>query len=126
MADVFDASDIILSVGESAIAHITSANLSIETSSERVVKPDSPVYGSDVITDVRWNIRGSSFVAYAPGYSFASLKTLMLTRANVSVSMNIAGESVTGSVKIRRLSAGGNTMQSATMNFSFDGQGELS
>lgn len=126
MADVFDASDIILSVGESAIAHITSANLSIETSSERVVKPDSPVYGSDVITDVRWNIRGSSFVAYSPGYSFASLKTLMLTRANVSVSMNIAGESVTGSVKIRRLSAGGNTMQSATMNFSFDGQGELS
>lgn len=130
MGEVFDASDIVLSVEVESelepIAHITSATLSIDTSGERVVVPSAPLYGTDVITDVRWRISGTSLVTYSPGHSFATMKGLQMARANVSVSMSLAGETYTGDVKIRRLSAGGNTMQSATMNFTLDGQGELS
>lgn len=123
--DVIRGSDLILYVGEVAIALSTSCEVSISTNMLDVTNKDSNGW-KRILPDVKeWSISSDHMVAYDAAYGVKEILAAQLagTKLSVKFSTEVTGDMVlSGNVYIDSNNI--NAAQGSPATFSFSGQGD--
>lgn len=122
---ILNASDIVVSVGGSPIAHITDARISFSHEPRIILSNDTAPGEIKLPGKLTWQMTGTSLIEMSTGYSLGNLTGVMINREPVSVSFSADGDDYSGEAILTSLDGGGATEQNGTCSFTFDSSGDI-